>query len=125
MGIYFLFKPLPGKDMDKWQRSQGRALLMLMYLVTLLASVGVIGLSSLLLNFAGQNSELCNYDSRCVRLHVCQCGYLYLVYTCIKACIFLFVFVVLDVHVYYMMCINVFLCVNDGSILVCAYKYLA
>lgn len=35
-----------------------------MYIVTLIASVGVVSLSSLLLNFAGQYSELCNYDSR-------------------------------------------------------------
>mmetsp|Transcript_16086 Transcript_16086/g.15440 ORF Transcript_16086/g.15440 Transcript_16086/m.15440 type:complete len:390 (-) Transcript_16086:94-1263(-) len=63
--IYYIFKPLPGKDMRKWCRSQGRLLLVLMFLVTTSSLIGLMAIGFYLLYFsAGENKDLCTYDVR-------------------------------------------------------------
>ena len=42
--IYFVFKPLPGKEMDRWCRSQGRVLIASLFLVTSLSIAGLMAL---------------------------------------------------------------------------------
>mmetsp|Transcript_16078 Transcript_16078/g.15429 ORF Transcript_16078/g.15429 Transcript_16078/m.15429 type:complete len:361 (-) Transcript_16078:151-1233(-) len=61
--IYYIFKPLPGKDMRKWCLSQGRVLLVLMFLVTTASLSGLMAIGFYLLYFsAGEYKDLCTYD---------------------------------------------------------------
>lgn len=61
--VYFVFKPLPGKEMDRWCRSQGRVLIGSLFLVTSLAIAGLMALGVYALKYvAVQNVNVCHDD---------------------------------------------------------------
>lgn len=49
--IYFVFKPLPGKEMARWCRSQGRWLIASLFLVTSLSIAGLMALGVYFLKY--------------------------------------------------------------------------
>lgn len=49
--VYFVFKPLPGKEMARWCRSQGRVLIASLFLVTSLSIAGLMALGVYFLKY--------------------------------------------------------------------------
>ena len=61
--LYFVFKPLGGKEIDRWCRTQGRVLIASLFTVTAFAVAGVMALGLYLLEFgAVLGNDICVYN---------------------------------------------------------------
>lgn len=61
--VYYVFKPLPGKDLDTWCRNQGRILIASLFIVTALDIAGLMALGYCLLGYSSvQLVNICTYD---------------------------------------------------------------
>jgi hypothetical protein len=62
--VYYVFKPLPGKDLELWCRNQGRILIASLFIVTALDIAGLMALGYCLLGYSSvQLANICTYDS--------------------------------------------------------------
>lgn len=61
--VYYVFQPLPGKDMDRWCRRQGRFLFISLFLLTQISVIYLLVLSYSLLQFYSVRvNDLCDYS---------------------------------------------------------------
>lgn len=61
--VYYVFKPLPGKDLELWCRNQGRILIASLFVVTALDIAGLMALGYCLLGYSSiQFADICTYD---------------------------------------------------------------
>ena len=61
--VYYVFKPLPGKEMDRWCRSQGRVLIACLFSCTACSVAGLMALGLYLLEYSAiQFADVCTYD---------------------------------------------------------------
>lgn len=61
--VYYVFKPLPGKDLELWCRNQGRFLIASLFIVTALDIAGLMTLGYCLLGYSSvQLENICTYD---------------------------------------------------------------
>jgi hypothetical protein len=62
--VYYVFQPLPGKDLDGWCRNQGRVLFSSLIIVTMCAIVALLVLSSYLFTYYTVPTEdVCTYTA--------------------------------------------------------------
>ena len=62
--VYYVFKPLPGKEIDHWCRLQGRALILSLFLVTAAAISSLLSLGLYLLEYSSLESiDICFFHA--------------------------------------------------------------
>jgi hypothetical protein len=62
--VYYVFQPLPGKDLDGWCRNQGRVLFTSLIIVTMCAIVALLVLSSYLFTYyTVPTDDVCTYTA--------------------------------------------------------------
>ena len=62
--VYYVFKPLPGKGIDRWCRLQGRILMLSLFIVTAAAISSLMSLGLYLLEYSSQESiDICTFHA--------------------------------------------------------------